>query len=125
MPLTLVGMGGLPLASVSRIEGQGALRFGDWSMVLLYNDPEKCITVGIVEAEEADSEFPFHGHAVEEWVVCFSGALRIENEDGESVELSPESPHYHIQAGESHRGTALLPHTKALFVNRPSDPGLM
>jgi len=93
---------------------------GDWSLTLLYNDPENLISAGISRALTPDAEFPDHDHDVHEWIICYAGSLEIKHPDGPSQVLTNTSPAYHAIPGVVHSGRALAPNTQVFFINRPS-----
>jgi len=92
---------------------------GGWLLRILYNDPKRRFTIGVVAADTAGLTFPRHTHGVEEWVLCYEGKMEITDDVGVHV-LTPESPMYMIGPGGSHSGRCLEDHTRVLFVNRPA-----
>lgn len=93
---------------------------GDWEVTIIYQDPNQRVQAGIVTALSDGAQFDEHTHGVGEWVLCFNGRMEITDQDGVH-ELSPDSPMYHIEGGNSHYGRALVAGTSVLFINRPEE----
>ena len=70
-------------------------------------EPKDLVTVNdaIVRIAAVEGEFPWHHHEEDELFLCWEGALRLELQDGESVELAAGDV-FVVSRGLEHRPVA-------------------